>query len=432
MKTKKSVKSSRSANTKKVSRTSKSKKSNKFISSISRHLAFVIVVLAVAVGGTVYLVASHADSPSYTCPSGYTLSGTNCTKASVLFDATETQGAGGSNCSGGTLVDNGATNNAPECQIEETTPLISVPGCSPPQILSSSNGTAFCYYPAQPNLPDPVSTVYSCPGGYTEENSGSGLECVQFDYSPATTTMTTNYSCPDSRDTLTNEGGGEWACTSYTTIPATLSSATTVTTTAPVTTTVPKTTTVTTTAPVTTTVTTTKPSTPTAPVTVTTSVAVNNGTATVSTKASGAVASSSSSTTTSLCITSQCLSYYAAVSKNEATASAAAATEKANPTPVNKAIADSTAQTAAASITYPVKALQSTPSENVQPLINLTNTSVQPLTSLATELATSIKELSATAQQTSGTATVVKQSSSTSICKETILPDGRHGISCSQ
>jgi hypothetical protein len=105
-------------------------------------------------------------------------------------------------------------------------------------MLNPNNGTPFCYYPAQPTIPDPVveqEGAGSCPSGYGLQNPGSSIAaCVEITYGAALGTSQMTYSCANPADALdTVPGGGSWQCTPETTIAATLTSGATTSPSAP-------------------------------------------------------------------------------------------------------------------------------------------------------------------------------------------------------
>jgi hypothetical protein len=202
-------------------RISKPKNPNKFISAISRRLAFVIVVAVIAIGGTIYLIVSHADTPSYTCPSGYTLSGSTCTETTTYNATLTTTNSGQYTCqSGGTLAGNVCDYSSPPVAATKT------PGCAAPQQLNENGGSPFCYYPGQPSFPDPVDYTYSCPSGYTTNDPPGGpVTCIDYYQGPATETTTSQYTC-NPGDTLVTKSGAK-TCSHQTQVPATLVAPTT-------------------------------------------------------------------------------------------------------------------------------------------------------------------------------------------------------------
>ena len=129
------------------------------------------------------------QTPTYTCPSGYTLSGTTCKLGGSRIPAT-------ANCpSGYTLSGSTCTET-----IGSATASYSCP--SGYTAAGSGAGTT-CTKTAA------ATASYSCPSGYTKGGSGSGTTCTQ------TVSATTTYSCPSG---YTLSGSGSSTSCSETTI----------------------------------------------------------------------------------------------------------------------------------------------------------------------------------------------------------------------
>lgn len=124
----------------------------------------------------------------YTCPSGYTKTGTKCVKNST----------------------------------STIKPYIKTSYSCPSGYTKDHDGIRYICVKGSSNVIDPkVTYTYSCPSGYTKEGTGENTKCVKVSGTKTPAKYTTEYSCPSG---YTKNGT---KCTKTTTISATPNSTTT-------------------------------------------------------------------------------------------------------------------------------------------------------------------------------------------------------------